>query len=230
MTAELRLTKGSKSALLWGHDTLVGRACLDQLLQHTTYDRIYIVADISPLTESKIRCISAADQTLFDALQKVVVQDVFLCVHLFAKSRESFRGLSKIEWHYTYPAKIMIALSKAGASQVVLVSSAYTFTDVLSYSMRALVELELFLHKMDLWSASIYKPAFVSSLDDREAPLLKFLDAVESRAPEIIRNSAPVDIRLLAKVIVDRAQSFEQGYNTLNHKDISKLVNTFKAK
>jgi len=228
--SELRLSKGSKSALLWGYDTYVGRACLDQLILHGNYERIYIVAINTPVDDPKLHCISARDDALFDALQEIDVQDVYLCIHLFGRLRSSFTDLTKIEWYYTYPAKIMLALSKAGANQVILISSAFTFNDVLSYSMRALVELELFLYKINLWSVSIYKPAFITPSIKKENNFGRILDAVDNLAPRFLKSSVPIDLNLLASAIVDQAQSFKQGYNTMNHKDISKLVNTFKAK
>jgi len=228
--SNLRISKVQKSAFLWGHDTELGQVCLQVLLNHQNYNSIFIIAESHSISSDQLNCVSIIDTTIFEAVSKLGVDDVFLCVHLFGKQSPGANQYSTIDWYYKYPAKIAMLLSLHGANQVALISSAFTFNDVLSNAMRSLEELEKFLYKLTLWSMRIYKPAYINGENSGEEIGAAIISGLMKVLPEFMQNSGPIDRFQFVTYMVDQAQSLQKGRYKLNHRDISKQLNNFVIK
>lgn len=228
--SNLRISKGQKSAFLWGQKSEVGQACLHELMHHQNYESIYIVAESVKQSSGRIKCISIINTSVFEAVSQLQVDDVFLCVHQFGRKSHAVEGYSIVDWNYKYPAKIAMQLSSQGASQVAFVSTAFTFNDTLSFAMRSLGGLEDLLNRLSLWSLRIYKPAFISRKSAIKDEGKELLIGLKEFLPAFIQYSGPIDLHLFATFIVDQAQSLEKGRYKLNHRDISKQLNNFTLK
>jgi len=224
---ELEIKKGRKKAILFGATGLVGNHCLEYLIEHDAYDLILCFTR-KPLKHKSDKVINEViDFTELEYYaDKIIGDDLFLCLGTTKAKAGSNRGLYEVDFTYNYKAAMYA--KKNGVSQVMLVSSIGANTNSIFFYTRVKGELEKTIKQLDFWSTHIFRPSLLDG--EREEPRIKEEVAVGiSKAINFItkgglENLTPIPAKVVAKAMINTAQKIEQGINYYESNQLTRLA------
>ena len=151
-------------AVIAGATGLVGRACLDFLLESPRYEAVYAVGRRKPPREHHRL---TAIETEFSKLGEVglgQVNDVFCCLGTTIKKAGSRAGFRAVD--YDLPMQLAHATRDHGADHLALVSSIGADPNARSFYLRVKGETERAIAAVGIRSLAFFRPSLL--LGDRE--------------------------------------------------------------
>ncbi|WP_157976179.1 NAD-dependent epimerase/dehydratase family protein [Lewinella sp. IMCC34191] len=210
----MEIVASRKTALLLGATGMVGRELLEQLLQHGAYRRI-----IAPTRRRLHLDHKKLDNPLinFDNLDRYReifrCQDIFIALGTTIKKAGSEEAFRRVDYEYVVHAAGLA--QKAGANQCLVVSSAGANSESSFLYSRTKGEMEESITSLDFWSVHIFRPGVLvgkrEELRLTEKLAAGLTRAIRSVSPTLLGDYNPTDADVLAKHMIDAAQTIAPG-------------------
>ncbi|PPK84362.1 NAD-dependent epimerase/dehydratase family protein [Neolewinella xylanilytica] len=210
----MEIVASRKTALLLGATGLVGSELLSQLLKHGAYRRV-----IAPTRRRLHLDHKKLDNPLisFDNLERY--RDIFRCQDVFialgttiakAGSEEAFK---RVDYEYVVHAAGLA--QAAGANQCLVVSSAGASSNSRFLYSRTKGEMEEAITRLDFWATHVFRPGVLvgnrEELRLGEKLAAGLTRAIRSFSPTLLGDYNPTDVDVLAKHMIDSAQTIAPG-------------------
>jgi uncharacterized protein YbjT (DUF2867 family) len=222
------ISKGNKTALLFGATGLIGSHVLEQLLFDQAYAKVRTFSRKKlNLQNPKLEQHILDFDKMGDYSHLMTGDDLYLCLGTTmakAKSKAVFR---RIDLEYPLAAA-RIAVAN-GANQALLVSSVGASTQSLFFYLQVKGELEDSLRSLPFWGVHIFRPSFL--LGERnenrfgEEVAGKIGRALDLVTGGLLMKYRPVEADIVAKAMVAAAQRFEPGIHIYPSHFLQKLAN-----
>lgn len=221
-----------KSALLLGATGLTGSHLLQHLLQSDAYNRITVLGRRScGISHNKLREYLTSMTDLEQVSDYFQVDDVFCCLGTTLKkagSKEAFRAID-----YDIPYQAACLAKKQNVTLFSLVSSIGANANSRFFYLQVKGELEESIRALDLPSVHIFRPAGL--LGNREE--LRFKEMVGNILARALRpvmlgplrKSRPIEANIVAKVMLDKAISQNNGHFVWESDEIQHYFGTRKT-
>lgn len=210
----MEIIASKKTALLLGATGMVGTELLRQLLKHGAYRRI-----IAPTRRRLHLDHPKLDNPLinFDNLERYReifrCQDVFIALGTTIKKAGSEEAFRRVDYEYVVHAASLAQV--AGANQCLVVSSAGANSESRFLYSRTKGEMEESITRLDFWAVHIFRPGVLVG-ERGEWRLAEKLaagvtKAIRSVSPGLLGDYNPTDADVLAKQMIDSAQTISPG-------------------
>ena len=210
----MEIVASRKTALLLGASGLVGTELLRQLLDHGAYRRI-----IAPTRRRLHLDHGKLDNPIvsFDRLDRFLelfrCQDVFIALGTTISKAGSEEAFRRVDYEYVVHAAELA--QRAGANQVLVVSSAGANSDSRFLYSRTKGEMEEAITKLDFWSIHIFRPGVLVGKREElrlgEKLAAGLTKAIRSFSPTLLGDYNPTDVDVLAREMIDAAQTISPG-------------------
>lgn len=210
----MELSKGNKTALVFGATGLVGNYLTDFLLMHPAYKKVKTfgrseVNKEHPNLENHIVDLNNPDT--FSSLVKG--DDLFLCIGTTLAKAGSKEAFYKVDFEFNY--NIARTAEKNGVNQCLLVSSVGADEDSIFFYSEVKGKLEKAIKKLNFWSLHIFQPSLL--LGERNEnrwgeEVAGVLGRVINKfTGGLLNKYKPVEADVVAKAMVEAAQKFKTG-------------------
>ena len=217
-----------KKALIVGASGLIGRHCLETLLDHDAYDRV-----IALVRKRLARAHPKLEQrTLdFDRLSSSsepfpAVDDVFCC--LGAPMHSLFKHRELIRVDYIYPRKIALLALKAGATHFALVTSGGIGPKSPIFYCRVKARIEAAITALPFRSVHVFRPSFLIDRPYKESRSQWAIGRAIRPATVFFRGPLasirPISSRAVGCIMVDWAAIAASGYRLATSGMIHQLL------
>ena len=224
----MEITKGKKTALIFGASGLVGGYCLDFLLEHAAYKRVVAFVR-KPLRKEhphlqQIEVDFDRPETFSD---KIKGDDLFLCLGTTMAKAGNRKAFYRVDFQYNYQAAR--AAAQNGVNQLFLVSSVGADKDSWFFYSQVKGELEEAVRELPFWAIHIFQPSFL--LGERNenrwgeeiaGRLGKVIDQVTGG---LLTKYRPVEADVVARAMVNAAQQLSKGIHTYPSHYLQELAN-----
>jgi uncharacterized protein YbjT (DUF2867 family) len=210
----MELSKGDKTALVFGATGLVGGFLTDFLLMHPSYKKVKTFGR-NPLDKdhSKLEnlVVDLNDPQSFSHLVKG--DDLFLCIGTTMAKAGSKEAFYKVDFEYNY--NVASLAEKNGVNQCLLVSSVGADENSIFFYSEVKGKLENAIKDLSFWSTHIFQPSLL--LGERNEnrwgeEVAGVLGRVINRfTGGLLNKYKPVEADVVAKAMVEAAQKFESG-------------------
>lgn len=222
----MEITKGKKTALVFGSTGLVGSQVIKVLLKHKAYQKVVSFGR---------RPLGLEDEKLahhlidFDQLETykhlMKGEDLFLCLGTTRAKAGSKEAFFKVD--YTYPLQIA---QLADARQVLLVSSTGASPSALFYYLVVKGKLEHAIAKIPLWGYRVFRPSMLDG-EREEFRLGEVIGARLMRGADFLSGGKAIPKRLklvsdevVARAMVVAAQNLEPGLRIYENEQLNELA------
>lgn len=227
-SAHLEITKGKKTALIFGASGLVGGYCLDFLLGHAAYHRV-IAFVRKPLDKEHERLKQVIVD--FDHIDQLAAQlkgdDLFLCLGTTMAKAGSREAFYKVDFKYSY--KVARIAAQQGVNQLSLVSAVGADKDSLFFYNRVKGELEEAIKELPFWAVHIFQPSVL--LGERnenrwgEELAGKIGKVIDNFTGGLLSKYRPVEADVVAQAMVNAAQQISKGVHIYPSNYLQNLAN-----
>lgn len=224
---DLEIKKGRKKAILFGATGLVGRSCLDFLVEHDAYQEI-VCFTRKPLNHKSVKVLNEVIDfaELDHYADKILGDDLFLCLGTTKAKAGSNRAFYEVDFNYNYKAAMFA--KKNGMSQVLLVSSIGANVDSVFFYARVKGELEKTIKQLNFWSTHIFRPSLLDGVREESRPAediaLGIGKVINVLTKGGLNNLTPVPAKTVAKAMINVAQKFEKGINCYESNQLASLA------
>jgi uncharacterized protein YbjT (DUF2867 family) len=213
----------AKTALMLGGSGLVGRFCLQALLEDPTYERVISVARHELAIAAHPKLVQKIIE--FDALSSLTspqLDDVFCALGTTirkAGSQEAFRRID-LELPLTAAKQAL----KSGARQFVLVSSVGADPKSKNFYLRTKGELEQALASLSFKAVHIFRPSLLLG-DRHESRPGESFAIVAAKVFQFLcvgplRRYHPISAMHVGKAMVDASKAGRQGASVYEYNEI----------
>lgn len=223
----MEIKKGQKSAILFEATSLVGRYCLDYLLDHEAYELVLVFSEKKKeksLEHPKLRWFTMDYEKLEGVADKIKGQDLFWCRSSF-KDWTAITDVSSIR--ESLPFKFAWTALQNNVSQFLFLSSTMIGTSSWLPILKQRTELEKYLKELPFWATHIFKPPPMIE----QSPASRIGEGLARRLSDItggmLENYRPVEAEVVAKAMVDSAQQFSKGLHIYSAQDLQRLAEQF---
>lgn len=219
----MEIVASRKTALLLGATGLVGNELLNQLLEHKAYSRV-----IAPTRRKLHRSSKKLDNPQIDFNKLARHRELFRCQDVFiafgttikrAGSKEAFR---RVDYDYIVEAARLAQAS--GANQCMLVSAAAADSESAFFYNRVKGETEEAVTRLDFWAIHIFRPGVLlgkrSELRIGEKIAASVTTLFRQISPKLLGEYNPTDARVLARKMIEAAQSILPGVRFHSAQDL----------
>lgn len=210
----MEITKGKKTALIFGASGLVGGYCLDFLLAHAAYHQVVAFVR-TPLEKEHERLIQI--EVDFDRpetfAKKIKGDDIFLCLGTTRAKAGSREAFYKVDFTYNYQAAK--AAANNGVNQLFLVSAVGADRDSIFYYSEVKGELEEAIKDLPFWAVHIFQPSVL--LGERnenrwgEEIAGRIGSVIDRITGGLLTKYRPVEADVVARAMVNAAQQLSKG-------------------
>ncbi len=229
----MEITKGNKTALVFGATGLVGSHLVQFLLLHPAYEKVVVfVRKPLPLEHQKLvqQIINFDKPESFRHLLKG--DDLFCCLGTTMARAGSREAFFKVDFTYAYQAARMAADNKV--NQLLLVSSVGASADSIFYYSRVKGQLENAVQKLKFWSIHIFRPSVLLGQRNEN----RFGEEIAGRLGRIIdrftggmlNQYRPIEADVVAKAMVSAAQGLKPGLYFYASHWLQKLADVIDGK
>lgn len=224
----MEITKGKKTALLFGASGLVGGYCLDFLLNHAAYQRV-IAFVRNPLEKEhdKLEQVKVDFDQPEQFAHLIKGDDIFLCLGTTMAKAGSRKAFYKVDFTYNYQAAK--AAANNGVNQLFLVSAVGADMDSIFYYSEVKGELEGAIKKLSFWAIHIFQPSVL--LGERNEN--RWGEEIAGRIGRVIDRITgglltkyrPVEADVVALAMVNAAQQLSRGVHVYPSHYLQDLAN-----
>jgi uncharacterized protein YbjT (DUF2867 family) len=221
-----------KTALVLGGSGLVGRFCLQALLQDANYRKVILltrrelpIEDPAKLTQ-KVIDFDKIESTLLEP-----VDDVFCALGTTIRTAGSQAAFRRVDFEFPLAAA-RLAL-KFGAQQFIVVSSVGTNPKSRNFYLRTKGELEQALCSLPFKAVHIFRPSFLTGAREETRPgesfaipLAKVLQFVMAGP---LRRYRPIAAVSVGRAMVSAAKSPGHGRIVHEYNNILRLAEGLKS-
>ena len=210
----MQITKGKKTALIFGATGLVGKQCLRQLLASELYKKVVVFGRSSVGLNHENLVEHLID---FDELNKhahlIKGDDIFCCLGTTMKKAGSKKAFKKVD--HDYVVKIAEIASTNKVNQFLLISSVGADEDSIFYYSEIKGLTEKAIKKIDFWGIHIFQPSLL--LGDREefrlaeSIAMTISKGVDNLIGNWLGQYKPVEDKEVAKAMIRAAQKLDGG-------------------
>lgn len=210
----IEITKGNKTALVFGATGLVGGFCLRQLLEHPAYSKIVAFSrrPLKMIHPKLVEQIVDFDQP--DSFSSLIKgDDLYLCLGTTLATAGSREGFYRVDFTYNFQVAKLAAINKV--NQLLLVSSVGAAKDSLFFYSRVKGELEDAVKKLPFWAIHIFQPSVL--LGERnenrwgEEIAGKIGRVIDSITGGLLSKYRPVEAEVVAQAMIAAAQGLRGG-------------------
>lgn len=224
----MELIKGQKSAILVEPTSLVGRYCLDYLLEHKAYELVLVFSEKAKKREHpKLKWLRVNYDKLDSLIPHVKGHDLFWCRSSF-KDWEDITDAASIR--QSRPFKFAWAALQNEVSQFLFLSSVLVGTSSWLPVLKQRIELEKYLKELPFWAIHVFKPPLLVD----QSPASRLGESLARRLSDlaggVLDDYRPVEAEVVAKAMVDSAQQFHKGLVIYSAEDLQKLAEEFFPK
>lgn len=224
----MEITKGKKTALIFGASGLVGGYCLDFLLAHAAYQRVVAFVR-KPLDKEhdRLRQVIIDFDRMDDFRKQLQGEDLFLCLGTTMAKAGSREAFYKVDFKYSYKVAQMAA--EQGVNQLFLVSAVGADKDSLFFYNRVKGELEEAIKELPFWAVHIFQPSVL--LGERnenrwgEEIAGKLGKVIDNFTGGMLSKYRPVEADVVAQAMVNAAQQISRGVHIYPSNYLQNLAN-----
>jgi uncharacterized protein YbjT (DUF2867 family) len=221
----------TKSALLVGASGLVGRQCLQFLLEEPSYTHIVVLVRRSlSITHNKL-VQHVVDFSELDTLgDYFTTDDVYCCLGTTIKKAGTQEAFRKVD--FDYPIKIAALTQHLGANQFLIVTSLGANPHSRIFYNRVKGEVEEAIRKISFTTINIFRPSLL--LGDRtehrtgEKSGAFIMSGLKYVMVGPLRKYRAIQARDVAKAMVQVAQKNLKGLNIFESKQIQKIADSVR--
>jgi uncharacterized protein YbjT (DUF2867 family) len=217
----------AKTALIAGATGLVGKNCLEKLLQSPAYDSVIAVTRRPlGLSHPKLQCLIADFNKLEESAAKLKADDVYCCLGTTIRAAGSQEAFRKVD--YTYVVEFARLARRNGAQRFLLVSAVNAKAGSRVFYSRTKGEAERDVAALGYSEVHIFRPSFL--LGERpehrpgESVGIAFFRMVEPFLLAGTRRYRSVQAADVAGAMVNAAQMNRAGVHRYEHDDIERLA------
>jgi uncharacterized protein YbjT (DUF2867 family) len=214
------------TAVLAGASGLVGRYCLNHLLEDAYYDRVITVGrrtlevEHRKLTQRRVEFAELSNGDLAG------VTHVFCCLGTTIRKAGSEEAFRKVD--YEYPLALARKAASAGARRYMLVSSVGADSKSGTFYLRVKGELEEALKALPFEALYLFQPSILLGPREEERPGER-LGIMLARAFEWalvggLRKYRPIPAAVLARAMVVAGERGPGGVHVVRYEEIVKLA------
>jgi uncharacterized protein YbjT (DUF2867 family) len=221
----------TKSALLVGASGLVGRQCLQFLLEEPSYTHIVVLVRRSlSITHNKL-VQHVVDFSELDTLgDYFTTDDVYCCLGTTIKKAGTQEAFRKVD--FDYPIKIAALTQHLGANQFLIVTSLGANPHSRIFYNRVKGEVEEAIGKISFPTINIFRPSLLlGDLTEHrtgEKAGAFIISGLKYMMMGPFRKYRPIQSRDVAKVMVQVAQKNLKGLNIFESKQIQKIADSVR--
>lgn len=210
----LEITKGKKTALIFGASGLIGGFCLDMLLAHPAYKQViaFVRKPLEKAHPNLLQIEMDFDQRSTFA-DKIKGDDIFLCLGTTMAKAGSREAFYKVDFKYSFQAAETAA--RHGVNQLLLVSAVGADKDSLFYYSQVKGDLEDAVKELPFWAIHIFQPSVL--LGERnenrwgEELAGKIGSIIDRITGGLLTKYRPVEAEVVAQAMVNAAQRLSKG-------------------
>ena len=224
---DVQITKGEKTALLFGASGLVGGHCLDFLLSSAAYHKVvtYVRKPLQ-IQNAKLVQHKIDFDNLPDYQHLIKGDDLFCCLGTTLAKAGSREAFQKVDYTYIYEIAKLGAANKV--NQFLLISSVGADPDSLFFYNQVKGKTELAVKKQKYWSIHIFQPSVL--LGERNEN--RWGEAIAGRIGKVLDNISggllskyrPVEADVVAKAMVNAAQGLQGGLHIYPSHHLQKMA------
>ena len=223
-----------KTALLAGASGLIGRHCLQFLLDSDYYNKVTILVRNQLQIESeKLIQVVADFERLEDFVDDMAADDVFCCLGTTMKKARSKEMFRKVD--YDYPVKIARISADKGAVQFSIVTAIGADSGSSFFYNRVKGDVEDSVNEAGFRSVNIFRPSLLlgerkeSRPGEKAAGVFSKASAFAMIGP--LRKYRAIEGRTVASVMVKvTAEGSAEGINIYESGQIQEIFNALSKK
>lgn len=219
----MEITSGKKTALIIGTTGLVGRHCLDELLNNPAYAKVVSLGRRKlDITHDKL------DQHIvdFDKLATfrhlVRCHDIYICLGTTMAKAGSKEVFYKVD--HDYVINTALTAKELGADQCLLVSALNADEDSVFFYNQVKGAVEKDIENMEFWSTHIFRPSILLGARDEDRLLEDIAKKIGKGMAAVFGNSLkkyrPTEAEHLAIAMNKVAQRIIPGLHYYNSNQI----------
>ncbi|MFK8007688.1 MAG: oxidoreductase [Saprospiraceae bacterium] len=223
---EIKIKEGKKTAILFGGSGLVGRFCLDLLLESPIYIKVISFGRKKlNIDHEKLEQFVIDFDNLSEAKRLIQGNDLFCTLGTTIKKAGSQEAFRKVD--FEYPKEIATIAAKNGVSQFILVSSVGADSKSKVFYSQVKGELEDAIKELPFWGIHILRPSMLLGKREERRTLEKigiiFSKGIDFLVGDLLGKYQPVKAEDVAKAMVIEAQSLEGGIKRLTSDAMVKI-------
>lgn len=224
----MEITKGKKTALIFGASGLVGGYCLDFLLAHAAYQKVVaFVRDPLEKEHPHLQQVVIDFDQIDQFAEQIRGEDLFLCLGTTMAKAGSREAFYKVDFKYSY--KVARIAAEQGVNQLFLVSAVGADQDSLFFYSRVKGELEEAVKELPFWAVHIFQPSVL--LGERnenrwgEEIAGKLGKVIDNITGGMLSKYRPVEADVVAQAMVNAAQQISRGVHIYPSNYLQNLAN-----
>jgi len=213
--------------LLVGASGLVGKNLLEQLLIHSSYERVIVFVEKTINIESSKLTQYVIDFKNTENYEHLIkADDVFLCPGQDSDKKTSEKDIKNQIYSRNFNFAKYAAINKTG--QLFLVSSVGANPNSFLYQYKIKGELERDVLKLPFWAIHIFKPSLL--LEDRnvnrfgESIANKIGGFFDSLTGNLLTKYKPIEADIVAKAMILAAQNVSKGIFIHDNEKLQKIA------
>jgi uncharacterized protein YbjT (DUF2867 family) len=224
----LEITRYKKTALLFGATGLIGRHCLQQLLEHPAYQKVVTFTrrplDIEhPHLEQHL----IDFKRLEEYADLIRGHDLFSCLGTTMAKAGSKQAFYEVD--FTYAQVSARIACENGAGQLLLVSSVGADRNALFFYSRVKGALEDAVKQLPYWGTHIFQPSILLGQRHEMRPAERLAAGFSSRLDRLTGGSLfgkyrPVEGQAVARAMLAAAQQLKPGLSVYPSDEIHRIA------
>lgn len=224
----MEITRDKKTALLFGATGLIGRCCLQQLLEHPAYQKVVTFTrrplDLEhPQLEQHI----IDFKRLEEYADLIRGHDLFSCLGTTMAKAGSKQAFYEVD--FTYAQVSARIACENGAGQLLLVSSVGADRNALFFYSRVKGALEDAVKQVPFWATHIFQPSVLLGPRQEQRPAEKIAAGLSSRLDRLTGGSLfgkyrPVEGQVVARAMLAAAQQLKPGLSVYPSDEIHRMA------
>ncbi len=224
----MEIIKGQKTAILFDPHSLVGRYCLELLVEHSAYEWIWVLSERKKDKDHpKIKWIKMNYDKVDHWMDKIKGDDLFWC-------RSSFKDWSTItdgkSIRKALPFRLAWVALENKVSQLLFLSSSMVGREAWLPVLKQRAELENAVRELPFWAVHIFKPPLMIE----STPVNRFGEGIAKQISELtggfLEKFRPLEAEVVAKAMVDSAQQLKKGVFEYTAEELQALSEQFFPK
>ena len=209
-----QITKGDKTALIFGASGMVGQYCLSYLLDSGIYSKVISIGRKTLDVEHPKLSQKVIDFDQLTAYQELIQgDDLFCCLGTTIKKAGSQKAFIKVDYQYIFEIARMAAANQV--HQFLLISAVGADEDSVFFYNQVKGKTERAVKELDFWALHIFQPAILLGERAEFRPLerlaMRLSKGLDYFLGDYLGQYKPVEAETVAKAMLNAAQNLKAG-------------------